>query len=291
MERGQAPGSAGGGGRGAGSLMVEEQNLAALGVRRITIDTGPDELVLPPETRQRLDLVTDWLRHPPFIFREWGLSRYVDGGFRALFRGASGTGKTMAAVTLAKSAAADLFYVDLAGVLSEFVGETEKQLKSLFAAAADSGAILLFDEADALLGKRNEIRDANDRYADSGIAQLLRRIEPFEGLAIITTNRPGQIDEQALGRIDVIVDFPLPDEAAREAIWRRLLDAVKLPRSEALDFQMLATHPLSGAEILRCVRMATLMAAAQHCEIGMEHLKFAAAERLAMRSAGQGLTG
>ena len=263
----------------------------SVGVRRITIDTDPDELVLPPATTQGLDRITDWLRQPPFIFREWGLSRYVDGGFRAFFRGPSGTGKTMAAVTLAKAAATDLFHVDLAGVLSGYIGETETHLNSLFAAARDSGAILLFDEADALLGKRSEIRDAHDRYANSEIAHLLRKIEPFEGLAIVTTNCTDQIDEKALSRIDIIVDFPLPDEAAREAIWRRLLDAVKLPRGEALDVQMLATHQLSGAEILRCVRMASLIAASQGCEIGTEHLNSAAAERLAMRSAAQELTG
>jgi SpoVK/Ycf46/Vps4 family AAA+-type ATPase len=263
---------------------IDEQQLRALGLRRIATDTDPDELVLPEESGRRLGWIAGWLCQPPFIFREWGLSRYVDGGLRALFRGASGTGKTMAAIALAKSAGLDLYRIDLAAVVSKYIGETEKQLRSLFSAANDGGAVLMFDEADALFYRRSEVGDTHDRYANGELAYLLRSVEPFEGLAILTTNRPDGIDADKLGRIDVMVDFPRPDEAAREAIWRKLLASVKLEKADNLDVHLLASeHELSGAEILRSVRMAALLAAGEERKLEMEHLLAAAGERLMMR--------
>jgi SpoVK/Ycf46/Vps4 family AAA+-type ATPase len=266
--------------------LPDEHQLAALGARRIITDTDPDELVLPEESGQRLGWIAGWLSQPAFIFREWGLSRYVDGGLRALFRGASGTGKTMAAIALAKSTEHDLLGVDLGAILSTGVGETEKNLRRLFEIANEAGAILLFDEADALFGKRGEPGDAHDRYSNVDVAYLLRKLEPFEGLAILTTNMAADIDQAALGRIDVMVDFPRPDQAARELLWRKLLASVKLPQGGDLDLGLLAKdYELSGAEILRCVRMAALLAAGDSRDIDMELLQSAAAERLAMREA------
>jgi SpoVK/Ycf46/Vps4 family AAA+-type ATPase len=265
------------------ATLPDDLQLAALGVRRISTDTDPDELVLPEESAKRIGWIADWLCQPPFVFREWGLHHYVDGGFRALFRGPSGTGKTMAAIALAKSTGLDLFRVDLSAVTSKYIGETEKNLRRLFEKAQQSGSILLFDEADALFGKRSQVHEARDRYANVEIGTLLRRIEPFEGLAIITTNLSANIDEDAVGRIDVMVEFPRPDEAAREALWRKLLDSVKLPRAGDLDVHLLAKHELSGAEILRCVRVAALFAASSDRKLDMEHLQSAAAERVAMR--------
>jgi len=263
--------------------LTDEHQLAALGARRITTDTDPDELVLPAESGRRLGWIAAWLSQPPLIFREWGLNRYVDGGFRALFRGPSGTGKTMAAIAMARSTERDLFRIDLGAVLSNAIGETEKNLRQLFEIANETGAILLFDEADALFGKRSEVRDAHDRYANIEIGTLLRRIEPFEGLAIVTTNGPNEIDQDAVSRIDVVVEFPRPDEPAREAIWQKLLAAVKLHRGDVLDPHVLAKHDLSGAEILRCVRVAALLAATDDRKLDMELLQAAAKERLAMR--------
>jgi len=256
----------------------------ALGVRRINTDTDPDELVLPAESERRLGWIADWLTQPPLIFREWGLHHYVDGGFRALFRGPAGTGKTMAAIAMAQSTERQLLRVDLGAVLSKYVGETEKKLQRIFEIASEEGAILLFDEADALFGKRSEVKDAHDRYANSDISTLLRRIEPFEGLAIVTTNLSADIDEDTVSRIDVMVEFPRPGEAARGAMWRKLLDSVKLPLGDDLDVGVLAKHELSGAEILRCVRIASLFAASADRKLDMEHLQSAAAERLAMRN-------
>ncbi len=266
------------------ATLTDEHRLAALGARRIATDTDPDELVLPAESEKRLGWVAEWLSQPPRIFREWGLHRYVDGGLRALFRGPSGTGKTMAAVAMARSTERSLFHVDLSAVASKYISETENNLQQLFEMADRESAILLFDEADALLGKRSEVKDSHDRYANIEVGCLLRRIEPFEGLAIITTNLAADIDESAMSRIDVVVEFPMPDEAAREALWQRLLASAKLPQGHDLGVRTLAKdYELSGADILRCVRLAALLATAADRKLDMELLQSAAAERLAMR--------
>jgi len=266
--------------------MSEEQLLAALGARRIATDTDPEDLVLPEESGRKLGWIANWLAQPPFIFREWGLSRHVDGGLRALFRGASGTGKTMAAVALAKSTGLSLLSIDLSAIHSEYIAETEKKLRQIFDEARKLGAILVFDEADGLLGKRGDVRDSNDRHANAQVAYLLRRIEPFEGLAIVTSNSTAAIDEELLGRIDVLVEFPRPDEAARQALWSKLLATVKLPQASDLDFRTLANdYELTGAEILRCVRLASSIAATEERPLDMELLLAAAKERLAMRAA------
>jgi len=246
------------------AALTDDHQLAALGARRISTDTDPDELVLPEESGRRLGWIAGWLSQPPFVFREWGLSRYVDGGLRALFRGPPGTGKTMAAVALGRSTERPLLRIDLGAVTSSTVGDTEKQVQRLFAAAHEEGAILLFDEAD-------------------DIGHLLRRIEPFEGLAIIAADSAANIEEDALSRIDVMVDFPRPDETAREALWRKLLAAVKLPQADGLNIGLLAKHELSGAEILRCIRVASSLAATDDKPLDMDLLQSAAAERLAMR--------
>ena len=266
------------------ATVTDDLQLVAPGARRINTDTDPDELVLPDESARRLGWIADWLSQPPPVLREWGLHRYVDCGFRALFRGAAGTGKTMAAVALGRSTERPLFHVDLAAVAGKYIGETEKNLGQIFAAANRDNAILLFDEADALFGRRSEVRDAHDRYANTDIGHLLRRLEPFEGLAILTTNAPGDIDDATASRIDVIVDFPMPDAAAREKLWRKILEAVKLPKDGDVDPGHLARqYALSGAEILRSVRIAALIAANTDRTLAMAELDFAAAERLAMR--------
>jgi SpoVK/Ycf46/Vps4 family AAA+-type ATPase len=264
--------------------MSDDHQLAELGARRIDTDTDPDELVLPEESGQRLGWIANWLAQPPSIFREWGLSRYVDGGLRALFRGPSGTGKTMAAVALAKSTGRPLYQVELSLVISRYVGETEKKLRQLLEAADGAGAVLLFDEADAMFGKRGEVKDSHDRDANSEVSYLLQRMEPFAGLAILTANLGAKMEAAALNRIDVMVDFPLPDEAAREAIWRKLLGSAKLPQGEGIDAARLAREfQLSGAEILRSVRLAALLATTDERPLNMELLQAAAAERVRMR--------
>ncbi len=264
---------------------MSDEQLAALGARQIAADTEPDDLVLPEESGRKLGWIANWLAQPPYIFRDWGLSRYVEGGLRALFRGPSGTGKTMAAVALAKSTGRTLFSIDLGAVEPKHIAETEKKLRDIFNAARKASAILLFDEADALFGKRSEVKDSHDRHANIEIDYLLRRIEPFEGLAIVTSNATAAIDEEVLGRIDVMVEFPRPDEAARQALWTKLLGSVKLPQAGDLDLRTLANdYELTGAEILRCVRLASSIAATEERSLDMELLLAAAKERIAMRA-------
>jgi SpoVK/Ycf46/Vps4 family AAA+-type ATPase len=237
---------------------MDEQMLAAAGARRINTDTEPGELVLPAEAERRLGWIAEWLTQPPQLWSEWGLQHYLDGGLRALFRGPSGTGKTMAAVALAQGTGRALIQVDGA---AQALGE-------LFGAAEKAKAILLFDGAD------------------DDLPGLLRRIEPFAGLAIIETGDGGKLGAGTVGRLDVIVDFPLPDAAARRQLWEKLLATAKLDKSAVDTAKLGADHALSGAEILRAVRMAALLATSAGKRLDMELLEAAAGERSEMRSGG-----
>ena len=258
------------------AMITDLVELGALGARQIQTDTDPEELVLPEASAQRLRRIADWLVQPPPVHREWGLHRYIDGGLRALFRGPHGTGKTMAAAAIGRWTDRPVFQVDLGATMSAHGGESARNLNRVFEAAVNENAILFFDEADALDGQGN---------VETGY--LLRRLEPFEGLAIIAANGSGKIDEDAVSRLDAIVDFPMPDEAAREQLWRRILGNVKMDQQGHLDTGLLAgQYQLSGAEITRCVRIAALLAASQDKPLDMEVLHDAAAERLAMRESG-----
>ena len=263
---------------------LTDQQLIGIGARRINTDTDPDELVLPENSAQRLRRIAEWLVQPPPVLKEWGLNRYIDGGLRALFRGPSGTGKTMAAAALGRWTERSVFHIDLGAAFSKYIGETAKKLQDIFDAAAEGGAILYFDEADALFGKRSEVKDSHDRYANAEIGYLLRRLEPYEGLAIIATNRSDNLDQATISRLDGIVEFPMPDEAAREQLWRRLLASLKMFQSDDVDVSLLARdYEMSGAEILRGVRIAALLAASEDKPLDMDLLRHAAAERVAMR--------
>jgi SpoVK/Ycf46/Vps4 family AAA+-type ATPase len=235
----------------------DDSQLTALGVRRLNLDTDPQELVLPEESEQRLRRIAGWLTQPPPVLREWGLHRFLDGGLRALFRGPSGTGKTMAAIVIARWADRALFQVDL---------NTEGDLDRIRAEAEETKAILLFDSADAEIG------------------DLLRRVEPYEGLAILTTNQSGDLGEDAVTRLDGIVDFPMPNTAARERLWRQTLGAMKMFKTDTVDAAALAkAHELSGADIVRAARIAALLAASEDQPLDMELLRHCAEERVKMR--------
>ena len=238
---------------------ADDIQLTALGVRRINTDTDPEELVLPPASEQRLRRIADWLVQPPPVLREWGLHRYIDGGLRALFRGPPGTGKTMAAIAIGRWSDRPLFHVDRDEIANNY--------RDLFSLADEEKAILLFDRADA------------------DIADLLKKLEPYEGLAILATNRGGNLEPDAVSRLDGIVEFPMPDEAARHELWRKLLASAKLAKSHDIDAQSLAkNYDLSGAEILRSLRTAALLAASEGKPVNMELLKHTAEERLKMRA-------
>jgi AAA+ superfamily predicted ATPase len=208
-----------------------------------------DDLVLPAGQTAMLRDIARHLRQRDRVYEDWGFGakHQLGQGLVALFAGESGTGKTLAAEAVANDVALDLYRIDLATVVSKYIGETEKNLKRLFDVAEASGAVLLFDEADALFGKRSEVKDSHDRYANIEIAYLLQRIEAYRGLAILTTNMKGALDQAFLRRIRFIVSFPFPDAMAREQIWRRQFPA-GAPVGE-IDFAQLARLTLSGGNI------------------------------------------
>jgi hypothetical protein len=242
--------------------------------QRVDATAGWDDLVLPePQSRSLREVVTH-VRHRLTVLEDWGLGRGRGGGVAVLFTGASGTGKTLAAEVLAARLRLDLYRVDLSQVVSKYIGETEKNLRRIFDAAESGGAVLLFDEADALFGKRGEVRDSHDRYANIEVSYLLQRMESYRGLAILTTNMKSALDPAFLRRLRFIVHFPMPDSAARERIWRRVFP----PRTptHGLDPVKLARLNVAGGTI-RNVALAAAFAAAEAGEpVRMAHLARAA---------------
>jgi hypothetical protein len=244
--------------------------------RRIVPKADWDSLVLPEPQLRILRQIAAHLRQRVTVHERWGFNaKYSRGlGLTALFSGASGTGKTMAAEVLAHTLDLDLFQIDLAGLVSKYIGETEKNLKQVFDAAEDSGAILLFDEADALFGKRSEVKDSHDRYANLEVSYLLQRMEAYRGLAILTTNMRHAIDAAFLRRLRFIVEFPFPDAAHRARIWQGVF-----PRetpTAGLDPTRLARLNVTGGVIRNIAMHAAFLAADDASPLQMSHLLEAA---------------
>ncbi len=235
-----------------------------------------DDLVLPEAQRQTLREIAAHVRQRARVYESWGFAaKGARGlGISALFAGASGTGKTMAAEVLANELRLDLYRIDLSSVVSKYIGETEKNLRRVFDAAEGGGAILLFDEADALFGKRSEVKDSHDRYANIEVSYLLQRMEAYRGLAILTTNMKSALDTAFLRRIRFIVQFPFPDAAQRADIWRRIFP-VATP-TEALDVGKLARLNVAGGNIRNIALNAAFLAADEGMPVRMAHLLRAA---------------
>jgi SpoVK/Ycf46/Vps4 family AAA+-type ATPase len=195
-------------------------------------------------------------------------------GVRALFTGPSGTGKTLAAEVLAAELRLDLYRVDLSQVVSKYIGETERNLRRVFDAAEDGAAVLLFDEADALFGKRSEVKDSHDRYANIEVGYLLQRMETYRGLAILTTNFRTALDDAFLRRLAFVVEFPMPDLAMRAEIWRVVFPA-STP-TDGLDFDQLARLSMSGGNIRNVALAAAFLAAEAGEPVRMGHVVAAA---------------
>lgn len=249
--------------------------------QRVETRATLDDVVLPTGQQTMIRDIAGQLEQRERVYREWGFAAKTPRGqgLVALFTGESGTGKTLAAEAIANAVSLDLYRVDLATMVSKYIGETEKNLKQLFDAAEASGAVLLFDEADALFGKRSEVKDSHDRYANIEVAYLLQRVEAYRGLAILTTNLKGSIDRAFLRRIRFVVPFPFPDPAAREAIWRR-----QFPEQAPLgsiDFAGLARLPLSGGNIRSIAVNAAFKAANAGGRIEQSTLVTAAREEMA----------
>jgi hypothetical protein len=235
-----------------------------------------EDLVLPDPARQLLREVAVHVRRRATVYGEWGFAtKGARGlGISALFAGPSGTGKTMAAEVLAAELRLDLYRIDLSQVVSKYIGETEKNLRRVFDAAEEGGAVLLFDEADALFGKRSEVKDSHDRYANIEVGFLLQRMEAYRGLAILTTNMKEALDRAFLRRIRFVVQFPFPDAELRAEIWRRVFPAAA--PLETLDFQRLARLNVAGGSIRNIALGAAFLAAEAGEPVGMSHLLRAA---------------
>ena len=255
---------------------VRAQNAAGLArlARRIEPAVGWADLVLPDPTAGRLRELVLRARHRDRVLGQW---RMRPGGGRgngviALFAGESGTGKTMSAEVVAAELGMELYVVDLSTVVDKYIGETEKNLDRVFTEAAQVNAVLLFDEADALFGKRSQVKDAHDRHANVETAYLLQRMESFDGIAVLTTNLRANLDEAFTRRLDVIAEFPLPDQAQRRLLWDRCL-GTRLPRGDDLDLDFCARHfELTGGSIRACAVSAAYLAAGSGAPLGMAPL-------------------
>lgn len=235
-----------------------------------------EDLVLPASQLLTLREISAHVRQRSRVYETWGFAaRGSRGlGIGALFSGASGTGKTMAAEVLAGELRLDLYRIDLSQVVNKYIGETEKNLRRLFDAAEEGGAVLLFDEADALFGKRSEVKDSHDRYANIEVSYLLQRMESYRGLAILTTNMKGALDAAFLRRLRFTVQFPFPDAAQRAEIWRRVFPAAT--PTEGLDEGGLARLNVSGGNIRNIALNAAFLAADAGEPVRMAHLLRAA---------------
>lgn len=233
-----------------------------------------DDLVLPRAQLAQLRAIESQVRQAHVVYGQWGFGRKLalGKGLNVLFSGSSGTGKTMAAGILARSLGLDMYKIDLSGVVSKYVGETEKNLSRIFEEATTANVILFFDEADALFGKRSEVRDAHDRYANIEISYLLQKMEEYEGVSILATNFSQNIDDAFTRRMQFVIDFPLPTIEDRERLWRGMFPS-EAPCADDIDFPFLAAQfELSGGNIKNCVLAAAFMAAEMGEPVGMVHL-------------------
>ncbi|MEG0110567.1 MAG: ATP-binding protein, partial [Oscillospiraceae bacterium] len=242
-------------------------------IKKISTPYKLDDLKLPPEQKQALQSLCNHVVYRHKVYDLWGMeSKYPYGrGVSALFTGPPGTGKTMAAHILSDMIHMHLYRIDLSQVVDKYIGETEKRLEEIFNTAEKSNVILFFDEADAIFGKRSEVNDAKDKYANTETSYILQRIEEYEGIVILATNYKKNIDEAFMRRIRYLVEFPLPSAATREEIWRGAFSS-KIPLQD-IDFAYLARQfELSGGSIKNIVLNASFLAAGDNSAVAMQHI-------------------
>jgi hypothetical protein len=242
---------------------------------RVDARPGWDDLVLPAGALQQLRDLAGAAAERDRVYENWGMGTIGRGsgrGVAALFTGSSGTGKTMSAAVIARATGLDLWRIDLSAVVSKYIGETEKNLERIFSGARDGDAILLFDEADALFGKRSEVRDAHDRYANIEVAYLLQRLEDHDGVSILSSNFSRNVDQAFIRRLHYIVEFPMPDAKLRERLWRKAF-ARETPVDDRIDYGFLASQfQLAGGDIRSAALDAAFLAASDEGVISMAHI-------------------
>lgn len=233
--------------------------------QRLETERDWDDLVLPPRTLGQVRELIAWVRHERVLMDDWSMTRKLPPGCRALFYGPPGTGKTFTATLLGKSTGREVYKVDLSMVVSKYIGETEKNLARLFDKAENKDWILFFDEADALFGKRTQVRDSHDRYANQEVSFLLQRVETFRGLVILASNLATNVDEAFARRFEQIIHFPMPRRGERHQIWHKGLPA-GVPLEPGADLAQLAErYELSGGLIMNAIRHACLRAIDDGC--------------------------
>lgn len=255
-----------------GCRIQSNQKLGSLALKIDPHYTWAD-IVLPKDIKEQLKEVCGFIRHRGKVYSDWGFEKKLSlgKGLNVLFSGPSGTGKTMAAEIVANKVDLDLYKIDLSNVVSKYIGETEKNLEKIFNEAKTSNAILFFDEADALFGKRSEVKDAHDRYANIEIAYLLQKMEEHAGTVILASNFRKNIDDAFLRRLHFTIEFPFPDERSREMIWCATFPA-ETPLGDDVDFTFLSKFKFTGGNIKNIALAASFLAAEDSEIVGMEHL-------------------
>ncbi|UCS92550.1 ATP-binding protein [Echinicola marina] len=236
----------------------------------ISTDLEWEDIVLNSKTLNQIQEIEEWLKHEQTLLHDWGMKNRLKPGYRVMFFGVPGTGKTLTASLLGKYTNKDVYRIDLSLVTSKYIGETEKNLSSLFDKAANKDWILFFDEADAIFGKRTNVRDAHDKYANQEVSYLLQRIENHPGLVILASNFKSNIDAAFTRRFQSIIEFPMPVAAERLVLWEKNIPP-KAALAEGLDLNILAKkYELSGANIVNVIQFASLKALAKEQQV-LEH--------------------
>ena len=228
------------------------------------LETNMDwqDLVLNPTTLKQIEELKAWVQYSPILMHQIGMSRTLKPGYRALFHGPPGTGKTLTASLIGKYTGKAVYKIDLSMLVSKYIGETEKNLANLFAKAENKDWILFFDEADALFGKRTNVRDAHDKYANQEVSYLLQRVETYDGLVILASNLRSNIDDAFVRRFQSIIHFPMPSYAEREQLWRKA-SPKKLPLATDIDVSAISQrYNLSGAGIMNIIQYCCINALA-----------------------------
>ena len=232
------------------------------------------DIVLPRDQLNQLREICSYIKYHHLVYTEWGFDHKLSlgKGLNVLFAGPSGTGKTMAAEIIANELGLDLYRIDLATVVSKYIGETEKNLDKIFKEAQDSNSILFFDEADAIFGKRSEVRDSHDRYANIEIAYLLQKMEEYQGIVILATNMRKNLDEAFARRMHFSVEFPFPEEADRYHIWQKAFPELA-PLSQNINLAFMARQfKITGGNIKNIALSAAFLAAEDSDMVAMEHI-------------------
>jgi ATP-dependent 26S proteasome regulatory subunit len=264
---------------GSGVTVTDRVRRVAAGhldtlARRMSLSRGWDDLVLPADQQAQLRELVARHRFRGRVYDDWRFLARPSSGLVALFSGPSGTGKTLAAEVIAADLGLDAYKIDLSSVVSKYIGETEKNLGRIFDAAASADLVLFFDEADSLFGKRSEVSDARDRYANIEVSYLLQRLESYDGIVILATNLQRNIDAAFVRRLSLAVEFPLPERPERRRIWRGAFPGDAPTRDVDLDF-LADSFKVSGGVIRNAALGAAFLAAADRQVITMEHLALA----------------